>query len=200
MISQQYCVWARLRLLSPRPIRGPYIQQVRKTLKAVDTGAFNTTKRSLLASLDARLVVVSDDEHPGGTIAIDAHRTASLAGFVPLDADGDPLPPELLQITSEAGIKYPVINPSMLGLLLNISTRARVATGDAVLIAGLIITGSQDKAVLVRGIGPSLAAAGVTSPLQDPTLELFNSGGQMIASNNDWAETQAWARRWSRLR
>jgi plastocyanin len=68
----------------------------------------------------------------------------------------------------------------------NISTRAFVQTGDNVMIGGLIITGSGQKKVIVRAIGPSLVNHGITNPLQNPTLELHDHTGAVIASNNDW--------------
>jgi hypothetical protein len=43
--------------------------------------------------------------------------------------------------------------------LLNISTRTNVRTGDKVLIGGFTITGTEQKTVIVRGIGPSLPMA-----------------------------------------
>jgi acetyl esterase/lipase len=71
--------------------------------------------------------------------------------------------------------------------LLNISTRARAATGDNVLIGGFILgEGSGTKRVLVRAIGPSLAAGGIASPLADPNLALLDSAGKLLATNNDW--------------
>jgi hypothetical protein len=75
------------------------------------------------------------------------------------------------------------------GKLLNISTRLRVQTGDAVLISGFIITGSESKTVLIRGIGPSLSSLGVSDALQNPTLTLFQGNAQLQA-NDDWFETQ----------
>jgi len=72
--------------------------------------------------------------------------------------------------------------------LLNISTRLQVLTGDKVLIGGFIITGTDPKKVIVRGIGPSLSGVGVT--LQDPVLEL-HQGNSTIATNDDWKEHQA---------
>jgi sugar lactone lactonase YvrE len=76
--------------------------------------------------------------------------------------------------------------------LRNISARGLVGTGDGVLIGGFIVGGNAlaNNAVLVRAIGPSLSQAGVTNPLADPTLELHNSSGAVIASNDDWQETQ----------
>jgi uncharacterized repeat protein (TIGR03803 family) len=72
--------------------------------------------------------------------------------------------------------------------LLNISTRMRVLTDDKVLIGGFIITGSDPKRVIIRGIGPSLIGVGAT--LQDPMLEL-HQGTATIAFNDDWKEHQA---------
>ena len=72
--------------------------------------------------------------------------------------------------------------------LSNISTRAFVRTGDNVMIGGFIITGVEQKKVIVRGIGPSLVSYGITNPLQNPTLELHNSSGAVIASNNNWMD------------
>ena len=72
--------------------------------------------------------------------------------------------------------------------LLNISTRLQVLTGDRVLIGGFIITGTDPKRVIIRGIGPSLT--GVGSTLQDPMLEL-HQGSATLALNDDWRENQA---------
>jgi WD40 repeat protein len=67
--------------------------------------------------------------------------------------------------------------------LLNISTRMRVLTGEQVLIAGFIITGTDPKKVIIRGIGPSLKGVGIT--LSDPTLEL-HQGSTTLATNDNW--------------
>ncbi len=74
---------------------------------------------------------------------------------------------------------------------LNISTRMEVLSGDNVLIAGFIITGppNSTKKVMIRGLGPSLAAAGVTNPLSDPLLELHGPIGLFDTITNDnWAD------------
>jgi Concanavalin A-like lectin/glucanases superfamily len=70
--------------------------------------------------------------------------------------------------------------------LLNISTRLNVQTGDNVLIGGFIITGTNPKKVIVRGIGPSLGLQGV---LADPTLELHEPDGTVV-TNDNWRDTQ----------
>ncbi|MBA3274049.1 MAG: hypothetical protein H0T11_09290, partial [Chthoniobacterales bacterium] len=76
------------------------------------------------------------------------------------------------------------------GRVLNISTRLQVLTGDDVLIGGFIISGDTSKKVIIRGLGPSLVAQGVSGALPDPKLELFDSGGDRVAVNNNWKETQ----------
>ncbi len=73
---------------------------------------------------------------------------------------------------------------------LNISTREMVGTGDNVLIGGFIVSGSTPKQVILRAIGPSLAAVGVSGVLQDPTLELRDSSGSLLFSNDNWRDTQ----------
>ena len=74
--------------------------------------------------------------------------------------------------------------------LLNISTRLRVLTGDSALIGGFIVTGTDAKKVIIRGLGPSLTSQGVPGALQDPTLELHDSSGSTIFSNDNWKDTQ----------
>lgn len=68
----------------------------------------------------------------------------------------------------------------------NISTRGNVGTGDNALIGGTIINGSAAQRLIVRAIGPDLADAGVPGALQDPTLELRDAAGTLLASNDDW--------------
>jgi len=78
--------------------------------------------------------------------------------------------------------------------LANISTRALVSTGDDVVIAGFILGNhSGDDRIVVRGIGPSLTAAGVPDALADPILELRDRNGVLIFSNNDWQDNPAQA-------
>jgi N-acetylneuraminic acid mutarotase len=67
--------------------------------------------------------------------------------------------------------------------LLNISTRLRVLTGDKVLIGGFIITGTDPKTVVVRGIGPSLPVPGA---LADPVIEVHGPSGELLGTNDNW--------------
>jgi hypothetical protein len=74
--------------------------------------------------------------------------------------------------------------------LRNISTRGQVGTGDNVLIGGTIVRGNAAERVIVRAIGPDLAGAGVPAPLADPTLELRDAEGSLLAANDDWRTGQ----------
>jgi hypothetical protein len=71
---------------------------------------------------------------------------------------------------------------------LNISTRLRVLTDNNVLIGGFIITGTDPKRVIIRGIGPSLTAFGVPGALANPVLELHDHTGATITVNDNWKE------------
>jgi hypothetical protein len=74
--------------------------------------------------------------------------------------------------------------------VVNISARTQVGTGENILIAGFVITGNSPKTLLIRGLGPTLAAQGVTGALVNPQLYLFGGAG-LIASNDDWGGTTA---------
>jgi hypothetical protein len=76
------------------------------------------------------------------------------------------------------------------GQFLNVSARLPTGTGDNVLIGGFVINGSASKKIIVRVLGPSLTALGVPGALSDPTVELHDSTGAVIAANNNWKDTQ----------
>jgi hypothetical protein len=84
-------------------------------------------------------------------------------------------------------------SPALSGNLLNISTRAHVGTGDNIVIGGFIITGTDSKTVVVRGLGPSISSLGAPLPgrLDDPVIALYDSSGTQIGVNNDWRDSQA---------
>jgi hypothetical protein len=86
------------------------------------------------------------------------------------------------------------LDPAAASKLANISTRAFVSTGGEIMIAGFILgSGSGDTNIIVRGLGPSLGAAGVANALANPTLELHDSNGALLSSNNDWQDDPAQA-------
>lgn len=71
---------------------------------------------------------------------------------------------------------------------LNIATRLRVLTDENVLIGGFIVTGTDPKKVMIRGIGPSLTPFGVPGALPNPILELHDHTGATIAVNDNWKQ------------
>ena len=73
----------------------------------------------------------------------------------------------------------------------NISTRGLVEAGDNALIGGITIaSGEMTTRVVARGIGPSLATVGIANPLADPTLEVRDSDGILLATNDNWKDAQ----------
>ena len=75
---------------------------------------------------------------------------------------------------------------------VNMSTRGSVGTGDNVLISGFIIGDVDSATVVVRALGPSLVAYGVSGVLSDPTLTIYDSTGTAIATNDNWLDDVNW--------
>ena len=80
--------------------------------------------------------------------------------------------------------------------LANISSRGLVETENNIIIGGLIVGAglgvneAGSARVVVRAIGPSLAQSGVSNPLLDPELQLFNANGSSVAFNQNWKDSQ----------
>ncbi|MFL6553101.1 MAG: hypothetical protein ACJ8KF_10635 [Chthoniobacterales bacterium] len=92
-------------------------------------------------------------------------------------------------MTGVALVEVYDLSPETNSILGNISTRAFVQTGDNVMIGGFIVAGTESKRVIVRAIGPELTQYGVPDALNNPTLELHNGTGALIASNDNWLHT-----------
>ncbi|MEO5718237.1 MAG: PKD domain-containing protein [Chthoniobacterales bacterium] len=99
-----------------------------------------------------------------------------------------------LTVTTLAGdyvtLTVPVLIEGGTGDLLNVSARLQIGLNDNVAISGFIVGGTGTKRIMLRGIGPSLAQQGVAGSLADPSLELHDSTGATIASNDNWQTTQ----------
>ena len=137
----------------------------------------------------------------GGIITSDQVAAIRASGYAP----GDPresamivnLPPGnytaivrgVANTTGVALAEVYDLTPAPDSLLGNISTRAFVQIGDNVMIGGVIVQGTEPRRVIVRAIGPELSQYDVPNPLADPTLELHDSTGALIASNDNWQHT-----------
>jgi uncharacterized delta-60 repeat protein len=82
------------------------------------------------------------------------------------------------------------VNQTVTSYLGNISSRGFVDVDDNVMIAGLIVSPSNGSGtkVLVRALGPTLSDFGVAGALANPTLDLVNSSGTVIRSNDNWKD------------
>jgi arylsulfate sulfotransferase len=78
--------------------------------------------------------------------------------------------------------KFPRVGPQA----LNLSTRGTVSSGDNVLINGFIVRGTGTNTIVVRALGPSLAGFGLSGVLADPVLNLYNSSGALVKTNDNW--------------
>jgi len=83
--------------------------------------------------------------------------------------------------------------------LINISSRGLVgpATGD--LVAGFVVSGPDPKPILVRAVGPGLSAFGVSGVLAQPTIQLSDHTGAVIATNSGWGGGSALAELFSQV-
>jgi hypothetical protein len=132
----------------------------------IDTGAPPSN------DLEAAAVVVVSDA--GYTVQVRGANGGTGLGIVEV-FDLDPMDP---------------INAPDSGRLANISTRGHAGANDDVLIGGFIVNGDAAESVVIRAIGPDLLAVGVPGALSDPTLELRDASGTLLALNDDWRETQ----------
>jgi len=177
---------------SLRGVPDPYVESLR-------IASTDGTSDNLVLTFQPGLYITSVDWSPDGTqLVFDIGPQAFSSGFplsyaVPdtdavyvVNNDGTGLR-QFLAVPSEQPAWAPAPAPPNLG---NISTRLNVGTGDNALIGGFIITGTGDKNVIVRAIGPSLGTAGVAGALADPILELHDGTGAIIASNDNWKDTQ----------
>jgi len=137
----------------------------------------------------------------GGIITSDQRGDIRASGHAPRDGRESAIIAELPpgnytaivrgvnDTTGVALVEVYDLNPDSNSILGNISTRSFVQTDDNVMIGGFIVEGTQPKRVILRAIGPELSQFGVPNPLPDPVLELHDSAGALIASNDDWQHT-----------
>ena len=76
--------------------------------------------------------------------------------------------------------------------LVNLSSRGAVGVNNGVVIAGFVLVGNEPATVLIRGVGPTLAEFGLTTSLDNPTIEVYrqlpDGGTERVARNDDWSD------------
>jgi hypothetical protein len=169
----------------------------------------NDEHRSSLAKVGGGVLTLQNNHCIGDTVGL----TLVSGSIIKLDFTG---PPDAIAFLTVNGVPQPpgvygsmasgaphplpeFAGPGTVEVLLhprgsqlgNISTRAFVQTGDNVMIGGFIVEGSQSKRVIIRAIGPELGVPpyNIPHPLYNPTLELHDGTGALIASNDDWRQT-----------
>ena len=78
-------------------------------------------------------------------------------------------------------------NEPLFSRLINVSTRGKVLTGDAIMIAGFVIEGPDPMDVVIRGVGPTLGSFNVEGTIEDPVLRLFREQN-LIDENDNWSD------------
>lgn len=143
---------------------------------AVRLGSLAVYNKVFVATGDNGTVITAKSEYgPWTKVNVGSNKLLNASGFgrssLFLAGEGETI------YQSEA------IFPSRLG---NISTRAQVGSGANVMIAGTIIDGVKSKRVLVRAVGPQLAAYGLTGAVADPVLTVYDGQGRVFATNTGW--------------
>lgn len=99
-----------------------------------------------------------------------------------IQANGDLYKPQYFHVASE-------IDPSRPDSVANVANRGKTGGEEATLISGFIIQGGEPRNVVLRGLGPSLAASGVQNAAANPKIEVYQ-GVTKIAENDDWKTDQ----------
>jgi hypothetical protein len=181
-------------------------------------GDSDTTKRIVVRGLGPSLPTSNDLQDPvlelheanGATIEINDNWAAgphstdvAAAGLAPTDPRESAIY-RVLPPGSYTAVLHGANNGTGIGLvevydldasstnyLADLSSRAFVSTGDNALIDGLILRGGAPQRIMLRAIGPDLQTErDVSGALQDPTLELHDANGTLIAFNDDWRSDQ----------
>ena len=143
----------------------------------------------------------------GSATVAGATLTATAAGIVTVRAsqpgsdtyNAAPDVTRSVSFATGAVVTPPVVTPPVVtpptapvSRLVNLSARSLAGAGERVTIAGFVITGDMPKPMLLRAIGPGLAAFGVPGTVAVPTLELFQRGQTTpLARNVGWSGSGA---------
>ena len=143
----------------------------------IGLGHFEGTK-AVMNAMISDLDVLANDDVAG---------VQALYG-APAPTPPPPTPPPATPTPTPAPTATPP-PPGPGGQLANISTRMKVGVDEDVLIGGFMIVGSEPKRLILRAMGPSLAAGGVAGAMEDPILELYDGSGTPVRDNDDWQDS-----------
>ncbi len=184
--KQEYLLWFRriclrsLRLLlSPWPMKSPLLPSARM---ARSTSLVTLIPGSAIFAYDPITLQLTSSLGADPRPAVFGYAFGQVAVnntlFVPAGAYTNEVWVFSTDLTSLPPPPTPVTEN-----LLNISTRARVEAGEDAMIGGFIVQGPDPKKVLIKGLGPCLP---LTGALSDPVLDLYDSSGKLLASDDDW--------------
>lgn len=144
---------------------------------------------TVVTGLRGRAITASN---PGTTRA---HNDLALGGTQFIVHDSTQPPPTGVPVPTPMPVAAPVPGTTPAATparteLANIATRLQILTGDQQGVAGIIVRGSAPKRVMIRGIGPSLSSSLGAAAIADPVLNVFDSAGTNVGSNDDWRSAQ----------
>ena len=162
----------------PTALAAPRLDLMRGTTTlATNTGWGSAANATEILSTSARVGAFPLTATSADSVILTTLAPGNYTALV--SATGTTAGPALVEV-------YDVSGGSLLQKLSNLSTRAVAGTGDNTLIAGVVVTGSVPKRVLLRAAGPSLAQFGLTGTLARPQLAIF-SGATPLATNSGWS-------------
>lgn len=153
---------------------------------------------------DSGQAIQSNDDWGGNTVVASTFTSVGLPSL-PVDSKDSALlltaAPGIytVQLTSSSGTGIGLLELYDTGSMADgsrlsaLSVRGAVGTGANVLIVGFVVGGNGPERVVIRGLGPGLAASGVPGVLTDPQLQLFDNSGLQIGANDDWGGGNALA-------
>jgi hypothetical protein len=155
-----------------------------------DWSATSTYSSGALVISNGTTYIAQQDVNTAGTALTDTSFWLSLDEAAPSTAPSTSAPTTPPDASEVSSLSVPT--GSTESKLINISTRGYVGTGADVLIGGFVIEGTDSKQVLVRALGPSLTAQGVTGALSDPFVYLVNQADPtvIVGSNDNWESAQ----------
>lgn len=158
---------------------------------------------SIHVSISPTFVLAANDDWGNGDQAAEVERLTALDGAFPLlrdSLDAAVVTNAVERLGGYTAVVTTSDGGSGVGLaelydsapavadtrLVNLSARATVAAGENALILGIVVGGTGHVRVLLRGIGPSLAAAGVPHSLTAAQISVYDREPRIIAANSDW--------------